>query len=475
MSRAQGIGLVAAGFLANVAQPLRMNGKPTIDMTESNFHLSGTPLSRRQLLKRALAASSAFAVPNIIPASALGRGGAVAPSERIVMGAIGLGGRGSGDLGWLLGEADVQFVAVCDVRKGNREAAKNAVNTRYGNQDCAAYRDMRDLLAERTDIDAMLIATGDRWHTPAAIMAMRAGKDVYCEKPGALTIAQGQALVAAKNRYGRVFQTGAQRASEANFIVAGELVRQGRLGKIHTVYAHLGYLPEWPRLNAVLPVEPEPPKDELDWDLWLGPSPWRPYNGAFLNQYPSPGWYTQYDFAGGIPQWGSHTILQCQLDLGLGETSAVTYEYPTDLNGAGMTVHFANGLKLVARCDGWRGSCGVKYEGPDGWVATADGYEQPDVSSPQLLRESKKLVQDYVARTQRPLNHVRDFLNCVRSRRATVTGAEVAHRTMTTNLIMDICIDLKRDLKWDPLKEEFVGDDEANRLRSRAMRAPWQV
>ncbi|MEI6653143.1 MAG: Gfo/Idh/MocA family oxidoreductase [Verrucomicrobiota bacterium] len=444
-------------------------------MNQTNLPTSGTPLSRRQFLTRSLAASTAFAVPNIIPASALGRGGAVAPSERIVMGAIGLGGRGSGDLGWLLGEADVQFVAVCDVQQRNRENAKNAVNGKYNNKDCAAYVDMRELLAERTDIDAMLIATGDRWHTPASILSMQAGKDVYCEKPGALTIAQGQALVAATQRYGRVFQTGAQRASEANFIVAGELARLGQLGKIHTVYAHLGFLPDWPRVNAVLPPQPEPAKEVLDWDLWLGPSPWRPYNGKFLGPWPTPGWYTQYDFAGGIPQWGSHTILQCQLALGLADTSPVTYEFPKDLKGAGMTVHFANGVKLVARCDGWRGSCGVKYEGTDGWVATADGYEKPDVSSPQLLRESKKLLQDYTTRTQRPLNHLRDFLNCVRTRRTPVTSAVVAHRTMTTNLIMDICLDLKRDLKWDPVKEEFVGDAEANRLRTRAMREPWQV
>ena len=444
-------------------------------MSGTKQPFSRTTLSRRQFLQRTLAAGSALAVPCIIPAAVLGRGGAVAPSERIVMGAIGLGGRGSGDLGCLLGESDVQVVAVCDVRQGSREGARNMVNGRYGNQDCAGYRDLRELLAERTDVDAVLIATGDRWHAPASILAMQAGKDVYCEKPGALTIAQGQALVAAAKRYGRIFQTGAQRASESNFIVAGELVRQGYLGKIHTVYAHLGYLPDWPRVNAVLPAEPEPPKEELDWDLWLGPSPWRPYNGAFLGQYPSPGWYTQYDFAGGIPQWGSHTILQCQLDLGLADTSAVAYEYPTDLKGAGMIVHFANGIKLVARCDGWQGSCGVKYEGTAGWVATADGYGRPDVSSPLLLRDYQKLVQDYTARTQRPLNHVRDFLDCVRTRRSTVTGAAVAHRTMTTNLIMDICLDLKRDLKWDPVREEFVGDAEANRLRSRAMRAPWQV
>jgi hypothetical protein len=446
-------------------------------MIESHSERRGSvpSLNRRQFIGRTLAAGGALAFPTIIPASALGRGGAVAPSERIVMGAIGVGGRGSGDVGWLTGEADVQIVAVCDVRKGPRENAKRMVDGKYGTADCAAYRDFRDLLAERTDIDAMLIATGDRWHTPASIAAMRAGKDVYCEKPGALTIAQGQALVEAASRYGRIFQTGAQRASEANFIFAGELLRSGRLGKVHTVYAHLGYLPAWPRVNAVLPADPEPAKDDFDWDLWLGPSPWRPYNSAFVRPWPVPGWYTQYDFAGGIPQWGSHTILQCQLDLGLADTSPVEYEHPSDLPGAGMTVRFANGVKLVARCGGWRGSCGVRYEGSEGFVATADGYEKPDVSSPLLLRDFRKIVQEYTTRNQRPLNHLRDFLNCVRSRRTPVTDAGVAHRTMTTNLIMDICLDLKRSLKWDPVAEAFVGDEEANRLRSRAMRVPWQV
>lgn len=443
-------------------------------MNPSQLPLSGTPMTRRQALGRALAAGGAFAFPNIIPASALGRGGAVAPSERIVMGAIGVGGRGSGDLGWLLGEADVQVVSVCDVRKPRRDGAQQMVHQKYGNKDCAAYIDMRELFSKHPDMDAMLIATGDRWHTPASIMAMKAGMDVFCEKPGALTIAEGQALSAAAKRFGRVFQTGAQRASEANFVVAGELLRQGRLGEIHTVYAHLGFLPKWPRGNAVLPATPEPPKEELDWDLWLGPSPWRAYHPAFLNVHPEPGWYTQYDFAAGIAQWGSHTILQCQLDLGLANTSAVEYEYTTDLR-AGMKIKFANGVKLVATTDGWRGSCGVRYEGSDGWVACADGYEKPDVSSPVMLRDSKKLLQNYMARTERPLNHVRDFLNCVRTRRQPTTNAECAHRTMSTNLIMDMSLDLKRSLKWDPVKEEFIGDNEANRLRSRAMRGPWQV
>ena len=432
-------------------------------------------ISRRQFLKSASTASSVFAVPYIIPGSALGKNGAVAPSERIVMGAIGVGGRGSSDLRWMLGEPDVQVVAVCDVQKTRRDTAKRAADSKYGNRDCAVYRDFRELLAGRSDIDAMLVATGDRWHTPVAIAAMTAGKDVYCEKPGALTIAEGQALVAVTKRYGRIFQTGAQRASDSNFIFAGELLRTGRLGKVHTLYAQISYLPTWPRVNAVLPAEPEPSRDDLDWDMWLGPAPWRPYNPAFIRNWPVPGWYTQFDFAGGIAQWGSHTILQCQLDAGLADTSAVEYEYPSDLKGKGMTIHFANGIKLVARSAGWRGSCGIKYEGTEGSVATADGYDRPVVSSPLLLREYNKLVQDYLFRNQRPLNHIRDFLSCVRSGRPPVTHAGVAHRTMTTNLIMDICMDLKRSLKWDPVKEEFVGDGEANRLRSRAMRAPWSV
>ena len=309
--------------------------------------------SRRQFLKQSLASSGALTLPYIIPASALGLDNTVAPSNRIVMGVIGVGGRGGSDLNWMLGEKDVQFVAVCDVHKGKRDRAKAAVDSRYGNTSCVAYRDFRDLLAAQKNTDAMLIATGDRWHTPATVFAMKAGKDVYCEKPGMRTIAEGQALVKVAKATGKIFQTGAQRASEPNFIFSGELARTGRLGKIHTVYAHLGYLPAWPRINAVLPAVPEPPKEEFDWDLWLGPAPFRPYNPAFLKPWPVPGWYTQYDFAAGIAQWGSHTILQCQLDMGLADTSAVEYEYPANLTGEGMTIRFANGLKLVARCGGW--------------------------------------------------------------------------------------------------------------------------
>src|SRR4030042_477251 len=198
---------------------------------------NSTTLTRRRFLTQGVMAASAVALPYYVPASAMGLGGTVAPSERIVMGGIGMGGRGSSDLGWMLNEPDVHWVAVCDVRKSQRQAAKDVVDTKYGNKDCAVYSDMRQFLAERTDVDAVLIATGDRWHALASIMAMRAGKDVYCEKPACLTMAQGKMVVETARRYGRIYQTGAQRLSEGNHVFAIEMARSGRLGQIHTAYA----------------------------------------------------------------------------------------------------------------------------------------------------------------------------------------------------------------------------------------------
>src|SRR5208282_822027 len=171
------------------------------------------------------------------------------------------------DLGVMLTMPEVQWVAVCDVLKERREAARKLVDGNQGNKDCAVYGDLRQLLAERTDVDAVLIATGDRWHALASVLAMRAGKDVYCEKPACLTMAQGQIVVETARRYGRVYQTGAQRLSEPNHVFAIEMARTGRLGQIHTAYADCrwrdGMLHDW------LPTEPEPPKDEVDWDVWL--------------------------------------------------------------------------------------------------------------------------------------------------------------------------------------------------------------
>jgi predicted dehydrogenase len=429
-------------------------------------------LSRRAYLKTSAAAGAACLVPTIVPASALGRGGAVAPSERIVVGAIGLGSRGEYDLKWMLREPDVQFVAICDARRVRREAIKQIVDKHHGNSDCQMYPEMREFLATRPDIDALLIATGDRWHSLAAILAMRSGKDVYSEKPSSMTIAEGREVVETARRYGRIYQTGVQRLSEANFVSAIELARSGRLGDVKTVRAHIAPWDAAEMSHAWLPEEPEPPKEEVDWDAWLGPCPWRPYNSTYIRG----GWRGHYDFhTSCIGEWGAHTFAQSQAGINALNTSAVEYNYVKNSSGDGMVTRFANGVSMVlSRGDKyWHGSCGMRFEGSDGWVAVGDAYNEPEVSSPGLLEDGKKLLADYMERTSRPMNHMRNFLDCVKSRAQSVANADVMHHSMSTVHAANICMWLKRDLKYDPINEEFVNDPQANRLRTRAQRAPW--
>jgi hypothetical protein len=452
---------------------------PIINHPQSIINDEETAMSEKKptLSRRAfLGHTAALALPALVPASVFGRDGAVPPSERIVLGGIGIGTRGSYVLRWMLPERDVQFVATCDPQKQRREAVKKMVDTRYGNNDCQLYSDIREFLATRTDLDAVLSTTGDRWHALAAIMAMRAGKDVYSEKPSAMTIAQGQAVVETARRYRRVYQSGIQRLSEGNFTFANELLRLGYLGKVHTVRAHIAPWDAAEMRHDWLPAEPLPPKDEVDWDAWLGPCPWRPYNSAYTRG----GWRGFYDFhTSCIGEWGAHTFAQCHVALGLWETSPVEYKYVNNESGDGMVTTFANGVKMVLERDMnnkiWHGSCGVRYEGTEGWVAIADGYSKPEVSNPAWMADFKKLVDDYCARTQRPMSHVRNFFDCIKSRRQTVANPVMMHRSMTTVHAANVCMWLKRDLKFDPVKEEFVNDAEANRFRARAMREPWII
>jgi len=440
----------------------------------SRERLSPSPLTRRQFLKRAALSSGVVAIPCLIPASVLGRNGAVPPSGKIVLGGLGVGRRGSSDLRWMLPEKDVQFVAICDARKEQRERVKEIVDSRYGNNDCLMYSDMREFLAARTDIDALLIATGDRWHALAAILAMRAGKDVYCEKPSCMTIAEGQAVVETATRYGRIYQTGTQRRSEANFVFCSEMARTGKLGKLHTLRAHIAPWDAAEMKHDWLPAEPQPTKTEVDWDEWLGPCPWRPYNSAYVQGR----WRGYYDFhTSCIGEWGAHTFASCQAALGNDNTSPIEYGYVDNPTGDGMVTRYDNGVKMILHRgnDWWHGSCGVRFEGSEGWVSCADGYSKPEVSDPAMLKEFRRVVQDYIARTQHPMSHVRDFFDCVKSRRQTVANPLVMHRSMSAVHAANICMWLKRDMKFDPENEVFVDAPEANRLRSRAMREPWII
>jgi Oxidoreductase family, C-terminal alpha/beta domain/Oxidoreductase family, NAD-binding Rossmann fold/TAT (twin-arginine translocation) pathway signal sequence len=428
-------------------------------------------ISRRNFLS---GTAAAVAAPLVVPASVLGRGGATPPSERIVVGAIGIRGRGFHDLRWIMHNKDVQVVSICDLQKVQREKIKAFVDDHYGTKDCAMYRDIREFLAEREDVDATLIATGDRWHAQASIRAMRAGKDVYTEKPSCMTIAEGQAVVETAQRYGRVYQTGTQRVSEPNHVFAIEMARTGRLGKVHTTYAHIAPWDAAKMSHEWRPAQEEPPQDEVDWDIWLGPCPWRPYNA----EYTRGGWRGYYDFhTSCIGEWGAHTFAQVQAGLEVVDTSPIKYGYVDNDSGDGMVCHYATGQKLVlSRGDKyWHGSCGERFDGERGWAGSADGYAKPETSSPELLSQFKEVIGEYVARTGRSLDHMRNFLDCVKSREQTVANPTVMHRSMSTVHAANICMWLGRDLEYDPDAEEFINDDEANRLRSRAQREPWVI
>lgn len=419
-------------------------------------------------------AIGASTFPTILPGSALGKNGTVAPSNRIVMAGIGIGGQGTRDLTRFLGHQDVQFVAICDVRKSQRDSGKERVDAHYGNTDCALYSDMRELLAERKDIESVLIATGDRWHALASVLAMRAGKDVYCEKPSCLTMAEGRKLVETAREHQRVFQTGAQRLSESHHVFAIEMARSGRLGALDTAYADCRY--RGARMREPLPAETEPPKSELDWDQWLGPVPAVPYNHRYIKGE----WNNVESMATDIGQWGSHTVAQVLAALDMDKLATIKLEYAGP--DATMVTRFSNGLKMVLYrkegsvwepCEYWSGACGERFVGEAGWVGAADGYAKPDVSSPDLLKDYKKVLAEYAERTGRPMDHTRDFLNCIRSRKPTAGNPDMMFKSMSICLAADICGKLRRDVTFDLVKSEFIGDAEANNLRERVMRGPY--
>lgn len=418
-------------------------------------------LTRRSFLKKTLVAGGGLALPMIVPGRVLGRDGGVAPSNRIVMGGLGIGRRGGSDLQVMLFEPDVQFVAIADVRAERRLAVKEMADQKNGNRDCVMYRDFRELLA-RKDIDALLIATGDRWHSLASILTAKAGKDMYCEKPCSTNIDDSVALAETMRRYSRVYQAGTQRRNVSNFMFAADLARSGKLGRLHTVHANTlapGTKLEW------LPAEPEPPKDEVDWDMWLGPCPWRPYNAKYVQGQ----WRNHFDFhGGGILEWGSHTIDLCQWANNADHTVPVEYE-PTP---EGCIARYANGVKLVMRESGWMGlgTCSVRYEGDEGWVETGD---RGDIRVyPESLRGERTLRAQ--AGTH-PGTHLREFLDCVKSRAQPSANGDVACQSHIASHAAYISWQLGRKLEYDPVKNEFIRDEEANRMRARGKREPWRV
>ena len=425
-----------------------------------NRRIAGSKsVSRREFLKGSAAvAGAAFAWPTIVPSSVFG---AAAPSNRLTMGCIGLGGQGSGNMKGFNAKKDCAVVAVCDVDADHREKAREVV----GLDAKSSYNDFRDVIA-RDDIDAVSIAAPDHWHVPISIAAVRAGKDVFCEKPLTLTIAEGRILVDEVKRYGRVFQTGSQQRSGSEFRKACELVVNGRIGKLHTMTVQIPgnnrkCEPTW---------TPEPVPAGFDYDMWLGPAPWEPYHKQRCHYE----FRFLLDYSGGqMTNWGAHYLDIAQWGNQADNTGPVEIkgkgEFPatglfTTATKADIEYTYANGVKLVLTTGG--GS--TRFEGSEGWVFVTRG---------KLDAEPKSLVASTIAPDEIHLyssnDHKQDFLDCIKTRKDPICNAEVGHRSSTVCHLGNIAMLLDRPLKWDPQKEQFIGDDEANRMRQRPARAPW--
>lgn len=425
-------------------------------------------LSRRRFLQRSAAAGIALTAPLVLPGRVLGRN-APAPSERITLGVIGYGGRCAAILPHFMMFDDVQCVAVTDCRVNRLEAAKKVVDTRYENEDCAIYPDFRELLS-RTDIDAVLIATGDRWHAPHSIMAAKAGKDIYCEKPVSLTIGEGRAMVDAMTRYGIVYQAGHQRRSVASYAFQAEVARSGRIGQVQTIICQVWEGP------TVGPDKQRPVPEGFDYDMWLGPTAWHPYVPAYVS-----GWNYFWDTGGGpVIGMGCHYTDLVQWALQRDDTGPVSYEgtatwKPDAFSETPVTAEccctYADGIKIEIRSSGTFQDRYIRFVGSEGWIQVDDQTNKVTAEPESILRARSETTPGY-AQTG---DHVRNWLDCIKSRRQPICHPESAQRANSICQAANIGLRLGRSLKWDPKAERFLNDDQANAMLLRAMRPPWSL
>jgi len=420
-------------------------------------------VSRRTLLKRA---AGALAVPYFVPAWALGRGGWLPPSERITVGFIGIGNMGGGHFDGFLEDKQLQVLAACDVRRDVRERRKEQADKKYAAdrqagdyKGCAAYNNFEDLLA-RDDIDAVLIAVPDHWHAIIACAAARAGKDIYCEKPLTLTIKEAWDLVDTVRRYGRVFQTGSQQRSDREFRLACELVRSGRIGKLQTVTVNIGE----PSQEAYLPEQPVP--EGFDWDRWLGPAPWQPYNAERCSGNYGGGWRKIRDYSGGMTtDWGAHHYDIAQWGMGMDGSGPVEIIPPNGKDVEHMTFKYANGV-IMQRAQ----ANGVLFSGTEGDIEVNRGYFQAE---PKSIAEEPLGPND--VHLYKSPGHRQDWINCIRSRKRPICDVAIGASSVTVCHLSNIAYWLGRPIKWDPEKREIIGDSEASRWMDRPKRAPWRL
>lgn len=410
-------------------------------------------VTRRVFLKGILAAGAA---PYIVPASALGADGRPAPSNRITMGFVGVGGQGHGDMNGFLGFPEVQAVAVCDVDGRHRQQAKGTVERRYAQRTadgtfsgCADYNDFRELVT-RPDIDAVFCATPDHWHAIITVEAMRNGKDVYCEKPETLTIREGRIMTDTARRYGRVFSGGSQRVWE-DYNWYHKWMRSGVIGELKEAWVGIG----GPSSEMVRPAQPVP--EGMDWDRWLGPAPWRPYN----KDYHPFNWRGCRDFSGGgMTDWGAHHMGGALFAMNMHDQPGPVEIYPPGHDGyKDVTYVFGNGV-VMHNGGTWGGP--MSFRGTKGEFPNRTGIKK---AAPDIYIEAYKGRGGIFG----------DFLHCVKTRQRPWRDIERAHRTMIVCHLANLAYWLKRPLKFDPVKEQFVGDPEANRWLDRPRRAPWTL
>jgi predicted dehydrogenase len=410
-------------------------------------------------------------VPSIVPALTLGNVTSTSPNEQIQLGVIGFGRRCKYVLTEILKLNDVRCRVVADVQASRRDEAKKFVDTTYGGTDCEVVRDFREVLA-RQDIDAVFIATGDRWHAPVAMMAAEAGKDVYCEKPCGLTIEYCQQLDEVMRKTGRIFQAGTQRRTVNHYQQAVQIARDGKLGRLTKLVASV-YTPG--HNNNWLPAEPTPDPNLVDWNMWLGPAPWRPYN----KDYVAGNWRGQWDFDSGarLLDWGVHTMDLCQMANQSDHT--VPVEYLPKANS--IECRYADGLLLeidflqdpFGQRTGWiqsNGTCPVRFIGEEGWVETGDGGEVHlalDGEATEVTSDGKP------ARGADVVNHLRNFFDCVKTRKPAAANSTVMRRSHVACHAAALSWILQRPLKLDPTTESFIDDEEANRLKTRPHRMDW--
>jgi predicted dehydrogenase len=414
-------------------------------------------------------------LPYVIPSSALGTAGSVAPSDRIAVGCIGMGIRGTQLLRGLLEHKDVHVVAVCDVYESQRQKAKSIVDRHYGDKDCAAYNDFR-VLCGRKDVDAVSVASPDHWHVLHSLEAARHGKDLYTEKALGLSLAEDKALRSVCRKYGTVFQWGTQQRSSSNFRFGCELVRNGRIGKLHTILVGVPH-------DFAFPNQPtEPVPEGLDYEMWLGPAPWAPYTYHRCRPWTKEEswaiWYHISDYClGGIGGfWGIHHVDIAQWGHGTEYTGPIEVEgtarFPEDgladcAVSWNVRVNYADGVTMIYT-DNRQNKQGVVFQGTEGWVYVRRG--QIDARPKSLL--GSKIGPDEIHLIESP-GHQRNFLDCVKTREKTVADIESAVRSDTVSHLADICTRLRRKIRWDPDREEIVDDPEASRMLTRSMREPW--